>query len=397
MDKLQLEELIEKFNSGTISDAQLRILKEYMTHADAEIDLDLSISEESEIKEPPPPVDKRTMDRVFANIWSTLDKDLVVVHLKQNRIWLKVLSGCAAVLLLSFGIYFLYNKGILRNNGHQVASGNEIPILPGGDRAKLLLEDGSTIDLSSLSDDTLINLGKYAIRKDKQGGLSYVVGSTVQDPEKLFNTIITPKGGNYKLNLPDGTKIWVNSNSRLHYPLILSGKKREVELTGEAYFEVAKLSKAGRRVPFIVHTGQQVLEVLGTTFNINSYSPQIQTTLVEGKIRLSYPKTPEQIILPNQQAVYSPESGKLSVRHVDPYYITAWKDGTFAFDNTPVSEVMQTLARWYNVEVTYQTDVHALKFTGTLSKYEQIEQILKVIELTNTINFKIEGRRIIVM
>lgn len=397
MDKLPLKELIEKFKSNNISDAELSRLKEYLASPNANDVLDELAREESERTDIPAQSTEERKNQLFSEIWEEVGSKPAMIPFKHRPLWVKLLSACAASLLLAFGAYWLYHQNDPLDTNLQLANNREMPILPGGSKAKLLLDDGRTIDLESLSTDTLIDLEGYSIRKNEQGELTYVVESDNQNQVDLFNTIITPKGGEYTLNLPDGTQIWVNASSRLRYPLNFSEAKREVELSGEAYFEVAKLSRGGKRVPFFVYTGDQRLEVLGTSFNINSYGKTIETTLVEGKVKLSFPKQADQILAPNQQAVYAGGSKTTSVRQVDPFYVISWKNGSFAFEDTPIVEVMENLARWYDLDVSYDADVRDLKFTGTISKYEQIHKILQVIELTEAVTFKIEGRRVMVM
>lgn len=397
MDKTYLIELIRKFKSNTISDTELSILKDYLAEPDADLLLDEYAREEAGRDDISVDLSEDKKDQLFSEILEKGDSGSAIVSFSKRYKRATILSGCAASILLIIGIYWFNEKSGKIDTGTVIAKTSNQLILPGEAKAKLMLEDGSMIDLGSLSNDTLIRLEGYSIRKDEQGELTYLLDSKGQDRSSPYNTIITPKGGEYTLNLPDGTRIWVNSSSELHYPLYFSESKREVKLNGEAYFEVAKLNRNGKQVPFFVYTNEQRLEVLGTSFNINSYGKTIETTLVEGKVKLSFPEQPDQVLAPNQQAVYAGETKQLSITQIDPFYVTAWKNGSFAFEDTPIIEVMEQLARWYDVEVSYNTDVRDLKFTGTISKYEHIAKILQVIELTEVVKFKIDGRRVVVM
>lgn len=397
MDKQVLKELIDRFKADTISDSELITLNEYLAHPDIDNLLDELAREASENADIPVLSTEKRKDQIFSEILQEVELEpAAILHIHRPK-WIKVLSACAASLLLMLGIYWFYFQKEHLAKDSLIAANSTMPIVPGGSKAKLLLEDGSTIDLDSLSNDTLIYLEGYSIRKNKEGELTYLVEEDKQNQEAIFNTIITPKGGEYRLHLPDGTQIWVNASSELRYPLAFSQSKREVTLTGEAYFEVAKMNRGGKSVPFFVYTGDQRLEVLGTAFNINSYGKTIKTTLVNGKVKLSFPELPDQMLAPNEQAFYESEAKAVSVQQVDPFYVTAWKNGSFAFENTPIVQVMESLARWYDLEVSYDADVRNLEFTGTISKYEQIEKVLEVIELTDVVKFKREGRRIIVM
>lgn len=397
MDKKRLRELIEKFNSDSISDDDLRVLKEFLGKSESENVLDQFALEASKREDSSPASEEIHRDRIFNAIYTRLDNERPIVPINRSSRWMSVLWRSAAAVLFFMGFYFITQRIHDFSIFQQFAEKTETSIQPGGAKAKLLLDDGRIIDLETLRNDTLIQMNGYVIRKSKNGNLTYVVNSDEKNQKPRYNTIFTPKGGEYTLNLPDGTKIWINASSKLRYPLDFASDKREVELTGEAYFEVAKFKNAGKSIPFFVHTDHQNLEVLGTSFNINSYGKQIETTLVEGKIKVSYPQGQEQILSPNQQAIYHNESKKLTVGIIDPFYVISWKNGSFSFQNTPLSQVMESLSRWYDVEIDYNTDVSNLKFTGTLSKYEKINKVLQVIELTESVKFKIQGRRIMVM
>src|SRR5690606_28075950 len=224
--------------------------------------------------------------------------------------------------------------------------------------------------------------------------LSYILKDKQEKNKIVYNTIVTPKNGEYHLVLPDGTKIWINSSSELRYPLSFASESRQVDLKGEAYFEVNKVKKDNRNIPFIVHTGNQKLEVLGTTFNIDNKVGDIKTTLVEGSVQLSYENGQKYLLKPNQQAIYHPQKSKVKIIKVDPFYITSWKNGTFNFNNISIYEVMTILSDWYDLEVEYRGDLKDTYFTGTLSKYAQINKVLQAIEMTGSTKFKMQGRRI---
>lgn len=306
------------------------------------------------------------------------------------RHWFKY---AAAILVLAMGIggYFIKEAREKRNQFAQAAA----PIVPGVNKAILTLADGKKIVLDKGSDMVLQD-GNIKIRKDETGQLIYEVKGTSGNGN-LFNTIETPRGGQYKVSLPDGSQVWLNAASRLRYPLNFANKsERRVELVGEAYFEVAK----DRQKPFKVASQGQEVRVLGTHFNINAYSDEnsIKTTLLEGSVRVTntYLLDKSAVLLkPNEQAVLTRQ--RTAVAQVDAESAMMWKNGKFTFVDEPVESMMRKIARWYDIEVVYSQGMGDKQFTGTLSRYENIATLLKSIESTNTLHFKIEGRRVIVM
>src|SRR5690606_30580249 len=206
----------------------------------------------------------------------------------------------AAAVILLLALPFIYYKDVFQVKVAQQTQTDSLQyaIVPGGDRAHIVLEDGRSIDRDEIEGDTIIQENGFAIVKNSDGSVYYRYDrrKTVNRP-LAYNTIITPKGGQYQIILPDGTKVWLNAESSLKYPVFFEDDMRQVELKGEGYFEVAKRTKEGKSIPFIVRSGKQSLEVLGTIFNIDSYGKSIKTTLVEGKIRLGLEEGMESVIL----------------------------------------------------------------------------------------------------
>lgn len=395
MERQKLIELLIKYKEKSLSASELTSLQDFLAHEHND-DLLIDVLEELSPMEDPMLIAPEKQEKMFVKIWNESRSYVTPKALKKKKNILTIASIAAAALLL----FILHLNGWLNSNSKTDLSKELVTapnIVPGSAKAKLVLDNGETLDLENLSNDTTLTFNGYKIHKNENGELAYTVTENSPGKEKRYNTIITPKGGEYHLNLPDGTSIWVNSSSTIKYPLQFDPTKREVELIGEAYFEVAKRKNKEQHVPFYVYTGSQTLEVLGTSFNINSYKDDIQTTLVEGKVKLTYPDKKEHYLSPNQQAIFNKNSKLLAIKDIDPLYFTAWKNGTFAFDNASLEDVMNDLSRWYEIQIDYQTDVSNLKFSGTISKYEQIEKVLKLIEMTGSIHFKIQERRIIVM
>jgi transmembrane sensor len=226
-----------------------------------------------------------------------------------------------------------------------------------------------------------------------------VIGQNTKDdmPTKtVYNTIETPKGGQYRIDLPDGTMVWLNAGSSLRYPNRFAGQERKVALTGEAYFEVAK----NKQMPFRVVSGKQVVEVLGTHFNINAYTDEasVKTTLLEGSVNVLLQETHQSELLnPGQQAVVKYNGSSIVVQPVKVEEAVAWKNGYFMFVDADLESIMRQLARWYDVEVAYEGNLGSLKFGGMVSRSKSIAQTLRILELTGNVRFKVAGRRVTVM
>ncbi|SMC98118.1 FecR family protein [Pedobacter nyackensis] len=274
-----------------------------------------------------------------------------------------------------------------------VAYANDIS--PGTDTAILTLANGTKINLSEVRGGSLFNESGIEIIKIEDGTLVYkVVESKLNTLE--YHTITTPKGGQYKIVLPDGTRVWLNAGSSLTYRTSLKSSlgERKVGLVGEAYFEVIKMKQ---KMPFIVKTDKQEVLVLGTHFNINSYKdePDTKTTLLEGSVKV-FSKGGDAILKPGQQSVTSSSTIQLSTADIDQ--AVAWKNGEFMFAKEDLAGIMKKIARWYNVEVVYADQQLENKiFNGTISKFKNVSQVLKMLEKTGEVKFKIEGRRITVM
>jgi len=317
------------------------------------------------------------------------------VH-KSHQITLVRRWLTAAVLLLcvSAGLIFLSRSKKSSQQElahHQLKSGNAV--VPGGNRAVLTLADGSVVALDKGSVSKTIKQGNTSILNEGKGLLVYAAKGP-SGPAPLYNKIAVPRGGQYQLKLPDGTLVWLNSASSLRFPTQFAGKERSVELDGEAYFEVAK----NKETPFKVHVRAMEVRVLGTHFNVMAYDDEesISTTLLEGSVKVSN-ALQTAVIRPGQQASLKKSSGILGVEEVNTVEAIAWKNGKFLFADEDIETIMRRISRWYNVEVEYRGNLSDKNFAGSISRYENVSEVLKMLELTGTIHFKVEGRRIIVM
>nr|WP_315247226.1 FecR domain-containing protein [uncultured Flavobacterium sp.] len=312
---------------------------------------------------------------------------------KNKNQFYKYAVAASIALLLGTGIFYFTKPK------EQIIQVVEKPkdIAPGGTRGILTLSNGKQIVLSDISaKDTITQEGEeVTIKMDANGVITYTINPNA-DVSKAdansFNTLSTPTGGQYNIVLGDGTKVYLNTVSSIKYPTQFNGNQRLVELEGEAYFEVAK----NKDKPFIVKSGNQSIEVLGTHFNVHAYNnePITKTTLLEGSVAITY-KNQKAILKPGQQSNVSDNSNGIAIRKVDTEAAIAWKNGRFKFDNADLKSVMKQLERWYGIKVEYRGDVSDVRFNGGTFMNKNLSEVLKVLELSN-IKFKVEGKTIIV-
>lgn len=273
-----------------------------------------------------------------------------------------------------------------------IASHLKNDVAPGGNKAVLTLSDGSSVVLDKAEKGAIANQGAARVMKLGDGKLAYNILSEKPMVELAYNTLTTPAAGQFEVLLPDGSKVWLNNASSLRYPVAFTGKDREVELKGEAYFEVAHNS----RQPFRVRVDGMLVDVLGTSFNISAYTDEstIKTTLVTGAVRVSKGDAGT-LLKPNEQVQLN-EAGKLSVlRDVDVDAEVAWKSGLFHFERADIKTVMRTLARWYDLDVRYEGPVTNHEFGGYIERGLNLSQVLEILQ-KNQVHFDLEGRRITV-
>ncbi|MCD0488575.1 FecR domain-containing protein [Pedobacter sp. MC2016-14] len=304
--------------------------------------------------------------------------------------WYRYTAAAAILIVLGTWLYTLFPKDQQQTEDNNIAA-----IVPGTNKATLTLANGKVIALDNTTSGKLAQQSGVQIVKTKDGQLVYQLTSADQEtaasPE-FYNTISTPAGGQYQVNLPDGTKIWLNAASSITYPTRFAGATRKIRLSGEAYFEVSK----DKAHPFMVTTDKQEIKVLGTHFNVNSYVDEqsTKTTLLEGSVQVSALKTKQTSILkPGEQAVLINNSMNVSTVETDE--AIAWKNGYFQFNESNLASIMRQISRWYNIAVVFEgkspDDLFHVKIPRNLS----LPEVLKIFEM-NGINFKIEGRTLIV-
>ncbi|WP_316765760.1 FecR family protein [Pedobacter frigiditerrae] len=327
--------------------------------------------------------DQLTKDRMFEQISdkSGMNKKMVS---SSRPMWQKI-AGIAAVIAIVSASALLYDYNLNEKITPSVAIAS--PIVPGSNQAVLTLADGKKIVLNTVKNGEIAAQAGISVSKTKDGNLVYHVDDDKGIETISYNTVQTPKGGQYTINLPDGTIVTLNAESSLRFPTsFASSHERKVELIGEGYFEVAK----NKQKPFIVNSSNQEVKVLGTHFNIKSYADErsVKTTLLEGAVAVNN----STILKPGEQAILLDR--KVMVREVNADSEVAWKNGKLSFTGNDFKSIMRSIARWYNVEVVYDYHPETLRISGGISKFENIKDVLDLIQETGDVKFKIEGRRV---
>ncbi len=377
MNKTEILALLQKYKKGTLSDADKDKLEAWYLHKASNSHLQLGEQE---------------LEDSYEYLKSKLP---LQQEIKVIRLWPRVAVAASVVLLLGTGLFYFTKPK------EQIIQVVEKPqeIAPGGNRGILTLSNGKQIVLSDISaKDTIAKEGKQeevTIKMNASGVITYVINPNADIPKdnaNSFNTLSTPTGGQYNIVLADGTKVYLNSVSSIKYPTQFNGDQRVVELEGEAYFEVAK----NKNKPFRVKSGDQVIEVLGTHFNVHAYNNEsvVKTTLLEGSVAITY-KNQKAILKPGQQSNVSDDFNKIAIREVDTEATIAWKNGRFKFDNANLKTVMKQLERWYGIKVEYRGDVSDVRFNGGTFMNKNLSEVLKVLELSN-IKCKVEGKTVVV-
>lgn len=304
-------------------------------------------------------------------------------HPIQKRVWI---YSAASVLLLMGVITLLMFS---RFEGEVFTRPLTNQILPGTAKARLTLANGQEIELNCLGNGVIVEDSLLHVRNDA----STLIYSSEKTPMEMeYNTLSVPDGAEYNLVLADGTNVFMNSGSKLRYPVVFTGMIREVYLSGEAYFEVTK--DAARA--FVVHAEQMAIRVLGTSFNVNAYpgQPTISATLEEGRIQVVLADR-EFNVKPGERFLYDSKNQVSEIREVDTELYTSWKSGYYKFEGTPLHEIMSTLALWYNLDIFYQNpEVKEIEFTGRLRRYDNVMELLKKFEQTREVEFIIKERSV---
>ncbi len=351
-------------------------------------------------------------ERIYRLIVKNPSAKVYTPSFRRDGLFYKIAAAAAvALIFITTSLYIFNNEK--ENQAKEINKIVEIAkpigkplykndIRPGGNKAILTLADGTKVVLDDVKEGALQKQGNTTIIKLDSGRLAYNTKSGLPMLEKVvqYNTLTTPRGGKYCVTLPDGTIVWLNASTTLRFPIAFDGKTRKVEVKGEAYFEVAK----NEAMPFIVKAGNSEIKVLGTHFNVMAYADDklLKTTLLEGSVEIVVRKQsagteeiPAVKLVPGQQAQLD-ANNSITVVEADTKEAIAWKNGFFIFNNEPIESVMQKIARWYDVSVVYETANDTIVFTGVISREENVSEVLRMLELTEVVHFKIEGKTITV-
>lgn len=383
MDKTEFFKLLDKYLNGEATPhEEEQLLNFYYSFQDT--------SDRSS-----PELDKKLGERMLARINAEMhvaDTESPVIPM-----WRKITMAAVILVMISFSLFLYLDRN------QQVAEAL-IPLKkdlePGKDKATLTLANGTTISLDDAAYGDVAYEGNTTITKTADGQIKYVANNKARRPENTqtaaINTIYTPRGGKYRVVLPDGSRVWLNSESSLRYPTLFERSERKVTLTGEAYFEIA----TNKKVPFRVESNGQVVEVLGTHFNISSYENDafVKTTLLEGSVRVirnaSGGKKTVRLLKPGQQSLVDPAHSGITVENANMERAMAWKNGYFQFQNTSIEEVMREVSRWYDVEVVFPEKVPHEEFTGFISRKVKLSVVLKILEQGGGVSFSVQGRKV---
>jgi len=334
--------------------------------------------------------------QIKAEIDAQLAEGVSTVPVKTYKLWARAaIWVAAAIALIVLGVYFFNNEfGIPKQVQDSVVLND---IAPGKNGATLTLASGKMIKLGDAENGELAKEAGVTITKSADGKLVYEIKATDADPDKI-NTLSTAKGETYQLRLPDGSMVYLNAASSLTYSATLREYgKRTVRLSGEAYFEIAK----DKKHPFVVRSGMQDVEVLGTHFNVSAYEEDkvVKTTLLEGRVSVrrkmdDLEDSKAVILKPNQQAEM--KGGAFTVKDVDASEAVLWKEGKFSFEREEMGSIMRKVARWYNVDVVFEEPLQQVKLTGSISRFEKVSKLLEMLEYTKEVKFKVKGRTVYV-
>lgn len=383
MEEKDFSYLIAKYLSGNASQAEISLVEEYYKRLEARgSDLKNSGS------------DFMLREGMLDKIREQIEKPVVELNTGSNKRYRRYYAVAASILIiLSSGLYFYKSRTQVPALAIQNSPVRINDVAPGGNKAVLTLADGSRIALDDVQQGEIAVQSGISITKTSEGQLIYERADAefrVLNSHDVYNKIETPKGGQYQVNLPDGSMVWLNAASSLRYPAVFSGTERKVELTGEAYFEISP----NKLMPFKVVSASQVVEVLGTHFNINAYSneSQIRTTLIEGSVKVSESSVQKVSYLkPGEEALN--KKGEIMIHSANVEQVIAWKNGNFQFNDMYLVDIMRQLERWYDVDIDYSSIPHT-RYNAYMSRDLNLSRVLEILEVTGRVKFSIEGKTI---
>ncbi|HWK03572.1 MAG TPA: FecR domain-containing protein [Puia sp.] len=387
-NKERLKFLHQQFLSGNLSAKDLEELFDYFQTADEQI-LKQLISQELNLNEQDLPAAREeeiVLGRVHTRLKRHLKPEKQEQSIGRNIEIYRIMLAASVLICFCIGVYYSTQKHTITKVTTQTSL---VDIKPGSAKALLKLDNGTKINLDDTHSGLVTQQGNVIVAKNGKGELIYQnKNKSMATSAVLFNEITTPRGGNYSITMSDGTFAMLDAQSSIKFPVNFTGNERLVEITGQVYFEVKHIYNQ----PFKVKVNGQVIEDLGTKFNINAYSdePNLTTTLIEGSIRVS--KETESVLLkPGEQAITDFNKGHILVQPVDVNEFIAWKNGEISFKNGTIEEIMRQVSRWYDVDVHYEGRLPARKFVGGISKNADLSNLLKILEFNN-VHSKVVGK-----
>ncbi|MGN6531533.1 MAG: FecR family protein [Ginsengibacter sp.] len=395
MKKDYFIELLRKYQQGILTNEEEQFIISYYNLFQNNSDvMEMLTSEQKE----------ELKNNIQNSIWRNILKNKISDEKIRfiNRVYVRISAAAVVFIIVFASLFYVFNESSSEHNHDAIAKNQKQNIvnsshdaLPGSNKATLTLADGSVIDLDSAKNGTLIRQGNIKIIKGDDGQILYDLDQKKSDGAG-YNTISTPRGGKYEIVLSDGSKVWLNAASSLKYPASFSGKIREVTLTGEGYFEVAK----NALMPFHVKVNDMTIEVLGTHFNVNAYDDEsvVATTLLEGSVKIRSGLSPSSVnqtimLTPGEQADLT-KTGRLKInRHANTEEAVAWTNDNFEFNNADIPDIMRQLSRWYDVEVEYNGFIPNRRFTGKISRNLSLSQVIGMLQYTG-VSMEIVNKKI---
>lgn len=408
MSKKDFSILLEKYVAGTLSAYEKEELVRLLHSPHEEEELKALIDEKFEgisFREKPSP---EISAIIFSRIMEAKSKEdesgaaIIDMPVRRNKGWMY--AAAAIILILGVSVFFILNRNTKSGMDSVNANGKNIVVTPPAvAKASIILANGKVITLDSLNNGTMASQGNADVIKLAEGEIVYKAQKDKEAAQEIvYNTLKVPRGSKVvTITLSDGTKVWLNAASSLRYPTLFAGVSRKVEVTGEVYFEVAsiisKTEKGNEKIPFLVKVNDKAeVAVLGTHFNIHAYEEDtLAITLLEGAVKVTSDNN-SSMLKPGQQAQVK-NNGNISLQNdTDLEQVMAWKNGYFQFDGSGINEVMGQIARWYDVDVKYEGSVISQHFRGTISRNVDAAKVFKMLEATDAVHFRSEGKSIIV-
>ncbi|MBC9929481.1 FecR family protein [Chitinophaga qingshengii] len=385
MTVAEIRQLLEKYKHQPLSTDELEQLQQAVASGAFEEEIKADILHTLYTQAAPPAE------------WAQEDQAAMLQQVLQTaplqpvrKRWMYAAAAVLAAGIVTSAVWFMRRPA---TPPQVVAAVKTNPLAPGSNKAMLILADNSTISLDSTHSGSLAVQGNTRI-SNTNGALTYKGNNDDQQP--LYNTVVTPRGGQYQLTLADGSRIWLNAASSIRFPAAFTGKERLVEVTGEVYFEISRQANKPFRVKVKTPGVEEMtVTVLGTSFNVMAYGDEqaIRTTLVDGAVQVTRGSR-QSLLKPGYQASIASNGGTFETTEADIEQTLAWKEGKFRFRNTNIRTIMRQLARWYDIAVVYDGNVSDIDLTGVISRREDAGALLKALETTQRVKFTVDGRTI---